>query len=68
MIIFLRVVAIDSIYISARQLVLSFDDYKKHPCLTNHSFLMDCFDDFVGNFNSFEDFVRADIVNSKLRD
>ena len=54
----------DSIHVSAAKLFLAYVDYKKHPCLQNHSALMDCLDEFVGNFESLEELMNADIVDS----
>ena len=64
----MRTVKIDQINISAHQLFLAYNDYKKHPCLINHSTLMDCLDDFVDHFDTLEDFIRADIAKIKLRE
>ena len=55
---------IDLINTLAQQLVIAYDEYKKHPCLINQSKLMTCLDDFVEHFDCLEDFMRADIVNS----
>ena len=49
---------------SAQELFLAFADYKKHPCLINHSTLMECLENFASHFDSPEDFIEADIVNS----
>lgn len=53
----------NSINASARQLAMAFEEYKKHPCLINHSTLMDCLDNFVGHFDCLEQLKKADIFN-----
>ena len=54
----------DFVHVSAAKLFLVYVDYKKHPCLQNHSALMDCLGEFVGYFESLEDLMNADIVDS----
>ena len=56
----------DSVHVSAAKLFLAYNEYENCPCWQNHAAMMECLDEFVGNFDSLEELMNADIVDSFL--
>ena len=47
-------------------LVHAYVNYRKHPCLANHTSSMSCLDNFSGHVNRLEDLKGADFSSAEI--
>ena len=47
-------------------LVHAYVNYRKHPCLVNHTSLMSCLENFSAHINRLEDLEGADFLSAEI--